>query len=714
MQTSDALPTLPARYYLAHAHELFGFVQNQCSHLLEPAHRDYLSNFASLSEDAQCMLVRCIARKPRFLKTTSLAYDEINNTQAAIEELKLQAYLGRIKPKHWPDLASILTKPQLLTALKESQFAVKASTTKPELVNLAREYIDPATSAFQNVADYYIVRLQSRTLEYILFLFFGDLNHRFQKFAMRDLGVLKTRKATNKVVARFETKAEALSAFSLQSLRRDFLLDPNQTRNQISERLLTINAIGHSASDIKDKLLLQLGNAQLEDNPSKAIQLWRLSKDAQATEKWIRALYKIDKAALKSELASLRNTEQAAATQVFIEDFYTRKFEGKRTSIYTDILRESANQILVDEAYIDDVEEGVIQLYQQQNQQAVFTENKLWRVLFGLCFWELLFGKAHVQHSEFDRLPALLRNGQFYATFKQDIETKLDDLDNPKKALQHFTKLATQHYGQPTGLFRWNANLLDTATLCIQNSPATAIKAVLRRMAQDYLHTKDGYPDIMVIGNNGLRFEEIKAPGDALRPNQLVTINRLRSAGFIVEVTQVEWATNPNQIYAVVDIETTGSQKGGNAITEIAVVKVRNQEVISEWSTLINPQKHIPAHITRLTGITNSMVADAPLFSEIANQLTEQLKGCIFVAHNVGFDYGFIKAAYESIGQSFRYPKYCTVKNARKAFPGLKSYSLGKLTDHFDIDLNGAHRALNDAKATADLLRLIQENTQVR
>lgn len=705
----NLLPTLPTKYYLGHARELFNFVKNQCAHLLEPAHHDYLHNFDELSEDAQCLLVRCVARKPRFLTTASLSYQEIQNTQGAIEELRGYAYLGKIKPQHWHDLACKLTKPQLLNALKESQLKVKASSCKPELVELAREYITPSSRAFQLVTSDYLVRQQNRTLQYILFLFFGDVNHRFQKFAMRDLGVLKTRKANNRLVARFDTKAKALSAFSLLSLRRDFLLDPQLTRENVADQLLKNSVIGHSASEIKDKLLLQLGNAYIEDQPTKAIKLWQSSNDVDATEKWVRELYKLDKDTLQGQLKWLRSTELPAATQVFVEDFYTRKYEGKRTSIYTDILRESANQLAIDEAYIDDVEDGVIQHYQQQGQNAIFTENKIWRVLFGLTFWELLYGKAHIQHSEFDRLPALLRNGQFYTTFEHDIESRLADFGEPEKILSQFTKLAAMHYGKSTGLFRWKANLLDPIVLCVRNSPAKAIKAVLRRMAQDYRHTKDGYPDIMIIDSDGLRFEEIKAPGDALRPNQLVSINRLRRAGFNVAVTQVNWATNPDQVYAVVDIETTGSRKGGNAITEIAVVKVRNQEIVSEWSSLVNPQKHIPAHITRLTGISNSMVADAPIFSEIAEQLTAQLQDSIFVAHNVGFDYGFIKAAYQSIGRSFRHPKYCTVKNARKTFPGLKSYSLGKLTAHFDIDLNGAHRALNDAKATADLLRLIQQ-----
>lgn len=709
---SFMLPTLPEKYYLAHARELFGFVLNECQHLLEEAHTAYIETFATMSEDAQCMLVRCLTRKHRFLKTSSLVYPEISSTSNALKELTAQSYVSTAMSSDWPDLVGILTKPQLASVLRDAQCSITNATPKSVLVELAQDVVNPDSPQLESLFQNYVVRRQSHTIDYIFFLFFGDLRHRFQKFAMRDLGVLKTRKTIGKTVARFDCKVEALSAFALQVRRRDFMLKPDQVYADTAHYLLNTEAIGHSAIETKNKLLLAVGNSVAEHNSELAIQLWRASNDTQATVKWIRETYKHDKNALKAELESMRKAELAAPTQLFIEDFYARKYSGKRTSVFTDILRESARTIPVDEAYLNDAEEGVIQHYYSQNVQALFTENKLWRVLFAFSFWDLLFGKAHVQHSEFDRLPALLRNGSFYQTFQSEIENRLVCLESPEVLLSQFTRLATLHYGKSTGLFRWNASLLDAVTPCLLHSPRDAIAKVLRRMAQDYRHTKDGYPDLMVIDEGKLRFEEVKAPGDVLRPNQLVSINRLRRAGFQVDVTQVDWATNPNQIYAVVDIETTGSRKSGSAITEIAVVRVQNQRVISEWSSLINPQRHVPAYITKLTGIDNTMVASAPVFAEIADKLSEQLKDSIFVAHNVGFDYGFIKAAYESIGKSFRKPKYCTVKNARRAFPGLKSYSLGALTEYFDIDLNGAHRALNDARATADLLRLIQSENE--
>jgi DNA polymerase-3 subunit epsilon len=97
----------------------------------------------------------------------------------------------------------------------------------------------------------------------------------------------------------------------------------------------------------------------------------------------------------------------------------------------------------------------------------------------------------------------------------------------------------------------------------------------------------------------------------------------------------------------VVDIETTGAWSSGDRITEIGAVKIRNHQVVGEWHSLINPQRAIPANIVRLTGITNEMVRDAPLFAEIADSFMKFMGDGIFVAHNVNFDYGFLSYEYE-------------------------------------------------------------------
>jgi DNA polymerase-3 subunit epsilon len=121
-----------------------------------------------------------------------------------------------------------------------------------------------------------------------------------------------------------------------------------------------------------------------------------------------------------------------------------------------------------------------------------------------------------------------------------------------------------------------------------------------------------------------------------------------------------------NQEYAIVDIETTGGNASGSRITEIAIIIHNGTSIIDRWETLVNPEKEIPLAIFSLTGINNEMVRDAPIFDAISEKVLEMLTGRIFVAHNVNFDYSFVRHQLEASGFKWTAPKLCTVRAARK------------------------------------------------
>ncbi len=161
------------------------------------------------------------------------------------------------------------------------------------------------------------------------------------------------------------------------------------------------------------------------------------------------------------------------------------------------------------------------------------------------------------------------------------------------------------------------------------------------------------------------------------------------------------------KLYAIIDIETTGGKANRDRITEIAIVLHDGQKVVDTFETLINPERSIPYNITQITGITQEMVDEAPKFYEVAKKIVELTKDAIFVAHNVRFDYGFIREEFKSLGFTFMRKQLCTVRLSRKAFPGLRSYSLGNLIRHFGIQVNDRHRAMADTMATVEIFEKI-------
>jgi DNA polymerase-3 subunit epsilon len=162
-------------------------------------------------------------------------------------------------------------------------------------------------------------------------------------------------------------------------------------------------------------------------------------------------------------------------------------------------------------------------------------------------------------------------------------------------------------------------------------------------------------------------------------------------------------------MYSIVDIETTGGHATGSGITEVAIYIHDGNKVVESFHTLINPERNIPVYITALTGISNAMVAAAPTFDEVADDIFQILDGNIFIAHNVNFDYSFLKHHLKLSGFDLNVKKLCTVRLSRKVFVGLPSYSLGNLCRSLQIEIENRHRAVGDAKATTILFDKILE-----
>ncbi len=162
-------------------------------------------------------------------------------------------------------------------------------------------------------------------------------------------------------------------------------------------------------------------------------------------------------------------------------------------------------------------------------------------------------------------------------------------------------------------------------------------------------------------------------------------------------------------MFAIIDIETCGGKfkYPQGRIIDIAILVHDGLQVVERFSTLINPGCHISGFYSNLSGITNEMVADAPQFHQVAKKIVELTEGNIFVAHNVGFDYGFIKEEFAFLGYQFRREKLCTVRLSRKLLPKRISYSLGHLCASLNIPIVNRHRALGDAEATAILFDLL-------
>lgn len=161
---------------------------------------------------------------------------------------------------------------------------------------------------------------------------------------------------------------------------------------------------------------------------------------------------------------------------------------------------------------------------------------------------------------------------------------------------------------------------------------------------------------------------------------------------------------------AIVDIETTGTNSNRDRVIEIGILRVENGKVVSTWQSLIDPGQYLPIEISNMTGIQQMDLEKASSWRHMSDTIEELLEGCIFVAHNARFDYSFVKREQSRIGKKMLQKQLCTVRLARRLYPEMASHSLGSLIDRFGINFQRRHRALDDALATWEFVKIAQHD----
>jgi len=177
----------------------------------------------------------------------------------------------------------------------------------------------------------------------------------------------------------------------------------------------------------------------------------------------------------------------------------------------------------------------------------------------------------------------------------------------------------------------------------------------------------------------------------------------------VKEITIHKYPIKENNLYAILDIETTGGKFNEEGITEIAIYKFDGHTTIDQFISLVNPEKPIQEFVVKLTGISNKMLKNAPKFYEIAKRIIEITSDCILVAHNSSFDYRILCTEFDRLGYRFNRNTLCTVELSQKLIINQPSYSLGKLIKSLGIPMSDRHRASGDALATVQLFKLLLE-----
>jgi DNA polymerase III subunit epsilon len=700
-------PDLPAYYYHDHFVEMLSFVRRTYGSILTDEHEAFVSRFQSLSKDAQCLLIRMVNRRGAIFNRTLFRYAEISDLERAADDLLACGQARRLKDEDYAAFVTCLPKEVLVTGAKAAgRTDIRVSWPKAKLVDYFLTQVLFGVAAEHCGAAKFIALDDVRPLEFLLYLYFGKTEEDLKNFALRDLGIMRTNKATS-FKARFTDGDEARACFHYSRLLdRLEIKSPAIYQGAVTGILGGPDCPSDYAADLRSRAAWQVGQyfGKLGETDL-ARQLYRAGSSPECNERLVRLLYGAgNKADAEGLLRRMIDDPASDGEFVFATDFFARKFGGRRTGSCTELLRGGVT-LTVDDVHRGNPEAGVAGVMRRRGYRVFFAENTLWHSVFGLLFWDELF-ESDLLHSSFDWVPHCLHDRSFARRFATQIDDKLDAVRSVNGFNLLLRPIAAK-WGRPNGIFAWDHVDVDALRALLSGADGEGIATIVRSLCQNFRDMRDGFPDLMLEKDGVVSFMEIKAEGDVIRRNQLTRLRQLGNAGIRAEIGRVDYRFDPEQDYVVVDVETTGSWSSGDRITEIGAVKIRNHQVVDEWHSLVNPQRAIPSKITQITGITNEMVRDAPVFSELADSFMRFMGDGIFVAHNVNFDYGFISYEYERLERRFRFRKLCTVAEMRRRFPGHKSYGLGKLCALYGIELETHHRALCDARATGHLLNLM-------
>lgn len=692
--------------------EMLDFVAGHYQHALLGEHLRLIGNFRDLPLHARCLYVRLVNRKGRVFAANKLRYPELGEIQPLLQRMREGGWVESPHESHYQDVLNFLTKAEIGRVLSAQFTGLSPSLRKGEMVSFASQHCQAADFMARLNTDQLLVQGQADAVGYVLFLYFGRVQDGLSQFTMRDLGLVRSGCFKDSYEPRFGDRDEALvSYFFASRLHRLTTAAPDEVEQLCNEAMRWPRAEFSAGATLRDRLAYGLGRKMERSGDSEAaLSLYELSESAKSSERIVRILFAAGRQDdAERHLVRCIDNPRSDEEALMAQDLYARKLGKRRTSAVTDELRQ-AEAIDIDESCRGSPEQAAVEYYGRLGLPAFRSENLLWRSFFGLLFWDELFAADDATlHSPFEFLPAALADGSFYERFRERIEERLQVLDYPVESKRQILRVATGHYGTPNAVFRWRRSTIETLFVLLDHVKGEPARLMLRRMCMDFRQSRHGYPDLMLIDSLGVRFIEIKTEGDQLRRNQLLRLRQLRAAGFRADAVRVRWVLDPRQVYVVVDVETTGGRGEQHRVTEIGAVKLQGGEIVDRFHSLLNPQRTIPSGIVRLTGITPAMVADAPIFADVADEFEQFMRDAIFVAHNVDFDYRFIALEFRRIGRPFRHPRLCTCSSMRTLFPGHQSYSLGALCANYRIKLRQHHRAMSDAEAAAELLLLINE-----
>ena len=568
---------LPPKYYLTYFQYLIDFVKKKYQHILNETEQQFLSDFEALTEDERCLFIRFCNRTGSFFRTEKLKYAEIENITESLNGLIDKGFVAALSKNHLTEAANVLdifSKSELIELAKMLNYETrgKASLKKDQVLDWLLAIGNWEDMVYLlNSEDYAnihglphsLVRVQKETeVQMLKFLFFGSRHGDMTEFVTRDLGFQSYEKFDeDKMVAYFQTRQEVEDKLKVSLAREDFYLmqqadieildiynwfmDWTEThRKELSE--IAIPTYG--TFSLRVALYLEKKKALDE-----ALTIFRLTEESPSRERQVRILDKQKNREEAKALCELILAEpQNATEQFFAEDYLNRiaaiLLKKKSKKAVTQQLHKS-DSITIAATWKRQVEFGVINYYQNRGMKAEFTENHLWRSLFGLLFWDIIFDTDSLAiHHPLQRSPSDLFKPTFFEKRKEKMEERLKMLEDEDATVIYMNRIFFEKFGLTNPLVEWYGGLFPLILTLLERLSPEQITLITLEMAKNLRQNLRGFPDLFIWSDGEYSFIEVKSPTDSLSNQQLFWLRFFESINVRSKVLRVEWGDLENSL----------------------------------------------------------------------------------------------------------------------------------------------------------------------
>jgi len=527
---------------------MLAFVQEKYGLWLTDEEADYFIHFQTLTEDAQCLWVRMVNRRKNFFRLKDLQYNEIEDTEAALNLLDKKGWLNfwqANQTEYVLDLLNQCTKADLLPFDE----GLKKSYSKAQIIQVLVQD-EKVAQTLKQLADLQFFYPLATNDIFTKFLYFGYMHADMSQFVIRDLGNSRFEDFDESIISpRFNNRDEIDQTWTvalayenyklLRSLDTPFLDIYHWFYNWYNQTILQCP----QAIKIQDKMILKLATHLERDKQFEyAIQLYRLTQKQPARQRLCRLYQRIGKTQSALELCQQMLDQTIVVDDYYFAEFFKKKLLGEKAVYATTARLKSAEQISVSKKWQYRPEAAAAVYYTQQGYQAEHAENWIWRSLFGLVFWPVLYDtETTAINHPFQRLPSDFNNPNFYTERKVKIDDCLKTLNNKRSFKTYLKSLIKSKFGITNFLVYWHDDLEKKINLLYNQIGKKAAKAILLQMAQQPAQFVKGFPDLWVYNDNETFFVEVKSPTDQLSFQQLFWLDFFAKQSIRAQVLKLKW-----------------------------------------------------------------------------------------------------------------------------------------------------------------------------